>query len=370
MIFALLVIIDLFLIMSFAFVPYVTRKTELFGVTFQAEKTNEPQLVRLRASYRNQMLLGGVALVVSSVALGLLLGWESVLSVVLWIVVMSLYLLAAFVLYLPKHRRMKQLKHENGWDAEQAPAVIVADTSLVTKDVVSPAWMLLFPLIIALTIAGIVFIWPQVPEQVPLHFDVTGNVDSWATKGIDAVLPLLVVQAFLAITVALCYVMVRVSKRQIDAANPNSTRRQGIRFRRATSAFLIVIGVACQLMIAIMQIVMLLGSTDVWAILVPGFVLLAVVGVATYILMFRVGQGGSRLREPAGQGARAANVDDDRYWKLGLIYVNPNDPALFVETRFGVGYTANLGRPLSWMILAGLVVVVVALVVFAFTVTG
>jgi len=44
----------------------------------------------------------------------------------------------------------------------------------------------------------------------------------------------------------------------------------------------------------------------------------------------------------------------DRAWKLGMIYFNPDDPALWLEKRFGVGYTLNFGRPMAWVIILGL----------------
>ena len=34
--------------------------------------------------------------------------------------------------------------------------------------------------------------------------------------------------------------------------------------------------------------------------------------------------------------------DDDSFWILGFIYNNPNDPSLFVQKRFGVGWTINV----------------------------
>ena len=33
----------------------------------------------------------------------------------------------------------------------------------------------------------------------------------------------------------------------------------------------------------------------------------------------------------------------------GIFYSNPDDPALFVPKRFGIGYTLNFGNPWSWM---------------------
>jgi len=63
--------------------------------------------------------------------------------------------------------------------------------------------------------------------------------------------------------------------------------------------------------------------------------------VSAVALAIRAGQGGSRLGSPA---ETAVDRIDDRFWKLGAIYVNPDDPSLFVEKRFGVGWTINLGN--------------------------
>jgi len=54
----------------------------------------------------------------------------------------------------------------------------------------------------------------------------------------------------------------------------------------------------------------------------------------------------------------------DRAWKLGLFYFNPDDPALFVEKRFGVGYTVNFARPGAWVFIGGILIGTAALVVW------
>src|SRR5215469_18887024 len=43
--------------------------------------------------------------------------------------------------------------------------------------------------------------------------------------------------------------------------------------------------------------------------------------------------------------------DDDRYWYGGFFYNNPDDPALFVPKRFGLGWTLNFGHPQSKLVL-------------------
>ncbi|HLW01373.1 MAG TPA: DUF5808 domain-containing protein [Ktedonobacterales bacterium] len=41
-------------------------------------------------------------------------------------------------------------------------------------------------------------------------------------------------------------------------------------------------------------------------------------------------------------------------WKLGVFYVNPQNPALWVPKRFSPGWTINLGHPKGRLALAGI----------------
>jgi uncharacterized membrane protein len=54
------------------------------------------------------------------------------------------------------------------------------------------------------------------------------------------------------------------------------------------------------------------------------------------------------------------DYDEDSHWKGGLFYFNRNDPSIFVEKRFGVGWTLNFGNPIGYLIfLVPLVVILV-----------
>lgn len=54
---------------------------------------------------------------------------------------------------------------------------------------------------------------------------------------------------------------------------------------------------------------------------------------------------------------------DDR-WRWGLFYVDRNDPALFVQSRCGAGYTLNYGRMLAWPISLAAVAYFVSILFF------
>jgi uncharacterized membrane protein len=79
------------------------------------------------------------------------------------------------------------------------------------------------------------------------------------------------------------------------------------------------------------------------------------------ILSIIFGQSGSRLRTETDEKlSDVINRDDDRYWKLGMFYVNRNDPSLFVEKRFGIGYTVNFARPGAWVFIVAVIGIVIA----------
>jgi len=66
---------------------------------------------------------------------------------------------------------------------------------------------------------------------------------------------------------------------------------------------------------------------------------------------------------------RTGQRPPDAAWK-GSFYSNPNDPALLVPKRFGIGYTLNFGNPWSWAVLAFVLLMVVVPFIFLVASTG
>jgi hypothetical protein len=69
------------------------------------------------------------------------------------------------------------------------------------------------------------------------------------------------------------------------------------------------------------------------------------------------------LRSRRAGASSGGDGTDESHWKAGLFYVNPDDPAIFVEKRFGFGWTLNFGRPVAWALLLLLLLVPVAVLV-------
>lgn len=88
------------------------------------------------------------------------------------------------------------------------------------------------------------------------------------------------------------------------------------------------------------------------------------IAVATVVVLMWLGQGGSKMpapQSPEPDSTRpVGDRTEDRFWKLGVLYFNRDDPSVMVEKRFGIGYTMNFAHPIAWGIALILVAVPIA----------
>jgi uncharacterized membrane protein len=58
--------------------------------------------------------------------------------------------------------------------------------------------------------------------------------------------------------------------------------------------------------------------------------------------------------------------NDNKYWKWGIIYINADDPAIWLPKRTGLGWTLNFAHKMSFVYLV-LLLVLPTLVALFFT---
>ncbi|MFI5274181.1 MAG: DUF5808 domain-containing protein, partial [Ktedonobacterales bacterium] len=216
---------------------------------------------------------------------------------------------------------------------------------------------------IALTAAYLAITYAAAPAVIPTHFDLAGTPNAFARKTIGSYFGLVWAQLFLEILItALAVLAVRAK------AVPGRAER---RFRRRTLRFLFFIKALTLAFLGIVAVLVAQTSLTAHPRLGPSLALSAVFVLLTlgaaFALGITTGQGGARLG-PAEE--TATDRLDDRYWKLGAIYVNRGDPSLFVERRFGIGWTFNLGNPRAIGVLVGIVAITALFVVVSIVVTA
>jgi hypothetical protein len=88
-------------------------------------------------------------------------------------------------------------------------------------------------------------------------------------------------------------------------------------------------------------------------------------GYNLFRIMKDYGQGGALLEAGSAEAPLTNGIADNARWIWGLFYVDWDDPSIMVESRFGIGYTLNYGNPTAILVVAGFLVLSLALTAVA-----
>ncbi len=341
-----------------AFTPQLTRKSESFGVSIPEDRYEDPAVKRIRDVYRKQTLLyGGL---ITALSFGIDALFKNDISFITFPVSLILLLGVSSIFYLKGHKRMKSLKAERKW-TETRPQVAMADTKFRQKRILcSPWWFLSYGLLIGVTLALEFIFYDIIPEQIPLNFNLQGEPVRWITKSYKAMFFGPVMQLLMAGLMVFVYWIIGKAKQQIDPSDPEQSLIKNQIFRYRWSVYIVFSGLMLIILFGLMPFIGLIKIGWIVAALPLGISGLVVIWAI--VLSFTTGQGGSRISIGKTKTGEPINRDDDRYWKLGVFYYNPDDPALFVEKRFGIGWTSNFARPMSWILIIGFIAVIIIII--------
>ncbi len=336
--------------------PSLTRSGLLFGVTVPPGARAMPPVQAVIGRYRAGVIGIGI-LAIAAQAVALALGptswWETVWpSIILLVGVLALgipYLLAYWAM-----RALVPALPQGTAAYDSAP---VADLRPRRYGDTVPLVLELIPLaVIAATAAYLAATYAAAPSVIPIHFAADGTPNGFAAKSIVSYFSLVWSQVFLYVLLTAISFGVVQAKALPDLADERF-RRRGLLLLFGTKVLTLLLLAAAA--VASAQAAVSGGKAAGW--LLPatlGFTALVVLGAFGIALL--TGQGGSRL----GSASPTDRLDDS-YWKLGVFYVNRDDPAFFVERRNGFGWTVNFGNPRSILFVVGLLAFIGLLQVLA-----
>lgn len=338
--------------------PYLMRRGEVFTVTVPTSEQGDPFVKGLKRRYA--VIIG------AATAAFTLAGFASAAvgdggGAMIVLIVGSLALcVGGYALMLVYRAKMHAYKSAQGWTADVQESVAMVGEQPVPR-AVSLKWNLLYLPIMAITFAVGAVGYAHMPDLIPMRMNFDGTVYEWAEKSpIILWLPVLI-QAFMGACFVLSHWTITRSKKWAEPGAPATSALAYGLFARAQSIYLVAGG----LVIAVAMIAMplsFMGVIDMGQATVFVMVAALVLCVGGMAIGLVYGQAGSRVFKRM-QTSDQLLVDDDRYWKFGVFYCNPDDASLFLPERFGVGWTLNWARPAVWAIVVGGLAVTVAFVV-------
>jgi uncharacterized membrane protein len=334
--------------------PVVTRPTVPFGVRVPGERAGAPVIRQERRAYLWRTAAVGACCTVAVVLLQNYGSW--------WLtrIILLLEVAADLGCYWLARQKITAAKAAEDWYAGHRQ-IVVTDTTWRTDPPRFPVrWLIPALVVIAVTVVVGTLRYPDLPARLT----VAGRGGRKVPKSVVTAFAVVVGQVYVTAVWTGMMLLVYRSRPDIEAADPAASTRRYRRFLAAVTRAVLTLVALVNLSLLLValrnwQVYRLTGAASALLVLpfVVGLLVLAAVS-------FRVGQGGSRLPGGAGGRGPAAGTDrdDDRFWKAGLIYVNRDDPALLVGSRFGVGWTFNVANPTAWLVIAAIVAVPAGLI--------
>lgn len=343
----LLLVILVPMYIALIFVPYWTRKTESFGVSIPEEAFERADLKKMRKTYA--WVTSMLAVIMTAVLLLTARGQDENFVGILFAILISAYILASFIVYLIFHRQMKELKSRYP-EWTKKPQVITVNTQFRRQKLTYSNYWYIIPFLISIVTIVITLVnYQQIPARFPMQYNFSGEVTNWGTKSYRSVMLMPIIQIYLTLLFLFINVIISKAKQQVSAENPEESLKHNIIFRRRWSLFTLLMGTGLIAMLTLPQLALIYPINTQLQLYVP-IIYVILVCAGSIILSVTTGQGGSRIgKKAAMENGKVIDRDDDRYWKLGVFYFNPKDPAIFLEKRFGVGWTNNWAHPLSWI---------------------
>lgn len=349
-----------FILLLQTLTPKMTRKEIFFGVRIPSEEANSSELKNIYRGFVKDSLIFGVP----SVLLFTYLTYRFFNPSVLILTPFGLIGILFFV-YLKSNKKVKKLKEEKGW-GKTKEQVVVVDTKFSREKskvgTISSWWFLISVGIILLNIVVGFAVYPELPSRIPTHWDLQGNVNGYMNKSYLTAMLMPITQIIMLGIMFLSFKIIGWSKQEISAKNPEESLKANILFRKTWSIYIVVMVTVMNVFFTIINFYSF-GVINISMKFITALLLIftGLTLVSAILISLKVGQGGSRLKiRESKNGEASKDRDDDSYWKLGnTIYYNPDDPAIFIEKRFGVGWTVNAARPLGMIFLIIPIIIIV-----------
>jgi len=361
--------ITLFMLITVFFTGYflqeTSRKGVFFGVRVPAAYMGSEEVKGILRRYKKSFLISFIIYAVIYLALMCMYPNPGVM-----IIGILAFIIVLNVNYYKTHKEIKLLKGRENWVKDSKNVIIVDTEFRKSKDkkmVVSKWWFIIPVVLIIFNVIIALVRYPNLPDVLPRHWNGKGVVDGWSNKSYLLVLALPIVETLLTGIMFGMYTAIGRAKQDLDSENIEASKERSRRFRRFWSAF--AAGMACFIAA---DFTMLQLNTLAILKTSPTFMIVSYVfefGIVIVVVIgsLLIGQGGSRIKVIENKNGEkiAINRDDDKYWKLGDFYYNPDDPALFVEKRVGIGWDFNYARPAAKIIMGFIAILIIGVIVLA-----
>lgn len=266
-------------------------------------------------------------------------------SVVLWAILAQIAFMLASYLYL--RRGIARHKAREGWFTGLPTRVVGQVSEDLERWLPEPRvpWLAfaLGLVSIVASVLAVASIYDRLPDTIPTHWGTGFEPDQWAPKSVGSVYTLSFVNAGMLVlffVISLLLTTLRVQTRS----------GSGIRGRLRTRMMVYLVNRALGWFVAALVLSLSFAQVATFfpSLVKPSFLLIMAVSLGgSLALVVAIVRGQLSLDDDLRRldlGPEYEAPDNDRFYKWGMFYYNPDDPAVVVEKRFGAGFDFNYAR--------------------------
>lgn len=326
----------LYLLMYFS--QLLSGKRQFYGISLNSDYFNKSEFKALDKRYK---LLSTVGFIISTI-IALICIYIFKSYTVASIVPMLVLCLYEFLIYIDTHNKVKNLKSElllNIPDLELEKTKVILDTDFLqdkNKIIKKFSVLSLIPVIITVLVGIYVLAnYNSIPDVIPTHWGISGDADAFSDKSLSKILAFVCMMIGLEIVIYFSSIYSLKSRVKLSTISIDDSKKAHLHYLNMFGITFLILSIGCSILFIEILIATLNASNVNTLILWPSTSAIIVAAIyQTYIY----------YKSPNKSKNAVYSVDDDdSLWIFGFLYNNPNDPSLFVNKRFGAGWTINIG---------------------------
>jgi len=343
-----------FLIGIEVIMPKLTRKDIVFSIRVPIEVLDDKRIKEIIDNYRKKLLRVTVPI---ALVISLMVNGDTRPGVYV-IGVFSVIGLSIFY-FLESRKEIKELKENEQWTFKKRQVTIVETKKDEGSNFLTTLAFIVGGLIVLGNAIYVKINYLQFPSEIPFHWNMQGAGTQSIPKTPLSIFLMPGIQLFILLIMVFTCKSIALSKVQLDVEDPKQSKIRNNIFKRRWTAAVI------SMMFLLLSLFSLYNFDTGGTINISpesynfiNILMLVLIFLIAGITAFTTGQGGSRLKNKTIEVVEEMNRDDDQFWKFGMIYYNKNDPSIFIEKRFGIGFTINFANPIAIVLLVGLLALI------------
>ncbi|MFJ7370153.1 DUF1648 domain-containing protein [Lysinibacillus sp. NPDC098008] len=331
-------------------VPFIVRETIVFGVTVPEQNIKHSTLAKMKKRYTQIVGSAGFFLfIIMVISYKMLAPSESMQSLVLLGCLFGM-LIVSMLLYWVNYQKVSALKKQEQWGLH-IKQVRAVDLTARSRDEMLPWSFFAVPLAIPIFLMiYTVLYYDQMPANIAVHWGPNGEADAWKAKTYFTAMSLPILMLLMQCMMWGIADSIKRSAIKLAVNRKEESLEDQLKTRKYISWNLLLVSYALTILLTVLQLSNIYPSIIEGYKLLPLFILFLVVVLGS-LVVYAMKKHKHKVHYKESIDSQVMDVDEDRYWKGGLIYMNRHDPSVFVEKRFGIGWTMNLANPRGYIVI-------------------